>query len=231
MAQGQSAYKSHLPLLKSLERVPVTNWSADFNQAWALGKGAHPSSWNVPTPFTWNRLMACSPMQHKLPNLPLGLWDAQTHICALWMHDGSSLRPGLMAEPWYTTLLTGTGKAEPEQQRGSICVSMTKAPCMCWSWASPYIVLHRAEPVHSPALGRSGYQPGAAAPCEVLPSQQSPVMDSLCMHSVKPKKLTHPGLSLDYSRSSSNSSPHAPHRLQVHVVGYCSSADPWLRNL
>lgn len=68
MAQGQSAHKSHLPLLNALERVPVTNRSADFSQAWALGRGARPHSWNVPTPLTWDRLMACSLMQHKLPS-------------------------------------------------------------------------------------------------------------------------------------------------------------------
>lgn len=72
MAQGQSAYKSHLPLLNALERVPVTDWSADFSQAWALGRGAHPNSWNVPTPSTWDTLMAHSLMQHKLSSPPLG---------------------------------------------------------------------------------------------------------------------------------------------------------------
>lgn len=124
MPQGQSAYKSPLPLLNALERVPVTNCSTDFSQAWALGRGAHPNSHNVPTPFPWNMLMACSLMQHKLPNPPLGLSDAQIHVCALWMHDGSSLRPGLVAEPWCAPtgprmLLTATGKAETEQWKGS----------------------------------------------------------------------------------------------------------------
>lgn len=105
---------------KCLKRVPVTDWSPDFGQAWALGKGAHASSCNVPTPSTWNTLTAHSLTQPKLPSGPLGLSDAQTHICALGMHDGSSLRPGLMAEPWGPrTLLTGTGKAGTEQWRGS----------------------------------------------------------------------------------------------------------------
>lgn len=86
-------------------------------------KHEHLAKGTILTPFTWSMLMAYSLMQHKVPIPPLGLSDAQTHICALWMHDDSSLRPSLMAEPWYTptgprTLLTGTGE-EAEQWRGS----------------------------------------------------------------------------------------------------------------
>lgn len=42
--------------------------------------------------------------------------DAQTHVCALWMHDGSSLRPGLMAEPWYTQQGQGLSSQKQEKQ-------------------------------------------------------------------------------------------------------------------
>lgn len=166
MAQGQSVYKSHLPLLNALERVPMSDWSTDFSQAWALGKGARPHSWNVPTPFTRDTLMAYSLMQHKLPSPPLGLSDAHNHVCALWMHHGSSLRPGLLAEPWYTPtgprmLLTGTGKAAMEQWRGSGHQAQS-----VWVWskyyevhakarACPHIIPHGAELMPRPAFGRS----------------------------------------------------------------------------
>lgn len=115
MPHSQSAYKSHLPLLNTLERVPVTDWSADFSQAWALGKGDHPHTIHVEHAYGLQSNAAQGP--HSSPG-------PQTHICALWMHDDSSLRPGLMAEPWYTptgprTLLTGTGEEEAEQWRGS----------------------------------------------------------------------------------------------------------------
>lgn len=199
MAQGQSAYKSHLPLLNALKRVPVTDWSADFSQAWALGKETHPNSWNVPTPLTWNMLMAYSLMQ-ALQCSPERS-DAHTHVCALWMQDGSSLRPGLMAE-----LNTPTrAKDSPHRNRksrtwaverlwtpSSLYVSMIKVLLICAkAWACPHIVLHRAELLRRPALAvRLSHEP---SPREAPPAQHSPVVDSLCTHSVKPKKWTQLG--------------------------------------
>lgn len=50
--QGQSAYKSHLPLLNALERVPMVDWSADFSQAWALGKEGKEDHGNRQTVLT-----------------------------------------------------------------------------------------------------------------------------------------------------------------------------------
>ena len=133
--QGQSAYKSHLPLLNALERVPVTDWSADLGQAWVLGKEDHHNSRTVLTTIHMSMLVAYSTMQHKLLIPPLGLSDAHTHVCAVWMHDGSSLNPGLMAEPRYTptgprTPRIGTGEAETEQWRGS---GHQAQPMQVWS--------------------------------------------------------------------------------------------------
>lgn len=54
--QGQSPYKSHLPLLNALERVPVIDWSTDFSQAWALGKEAIVTARLSSPPLTWARL-------------------------------------------------------------------------------------------------------------------------------------------------------------------------------
>lgn len=117
--QGQSPYKSHLPLLNALERVPVIDWSTDFSQAWALGKEDHRNCQTVLT-IDMSMLVAYSTMQHKLLIPPSGLSDTQTHVCAVWMYDGSSLKTGLKAEPRCTsggprTPPIGTGEAETEQ--------------------------------------------------------------------------------------------------------------------
>lgn len=82
--QGQPAYKSHLPLLNALERVPVTHWSTDFSQAWAFAIAGHGNRRTVLTTIHMSMLVAFDTMQHRLPIPPSGLSDTQTHVmCSL----------------------------------------------------------------------------------------------------------------------------------------------------
>jgi len=64
--QGHSAYKSHLPALNALERVSMTDWSADSSQVWAPSKEDHHNSWTVHMTIHISMLVAYSTTQHKL---------------------------------------------------------------------------------------------------------------------------------------------------------------------
>lgn len=97
MPHSQSAYKSHLPLLNALERVPVTDWSADFSQAWALGKGDHPHTIHVEHAYGLQSNAAQGP--HSSPG-PLRCSDS--HLCTLnaqwqqpqaWPHGRALIHP------------------------------------------------------------------------------------------------------------------------------------------